>query len=385
MTRLQSWYRPKRWFWITACLFVFLAAAVITKLYISLGNTHLDTSNPLVEETVAAQFFTPSPPADGADTDQTAKAEDFYALLIGIDARDQHVSLNTDTLLAAHVIPQTGQIKLVSLPRDLRIDAPFPDVKINAVFAKGYSQARLLASENPALESDKLKSDKLESDKKISFGDRQFPEAYLRSGMVLTREAVEHVLETEIDYTFLVHFQTLVSLVDEVGGVEINVDRTMQYDADFDDTHIHLEPGLQLLDGRNALNYARFRLDDRGPAYDSNDFERAARQKQVVTALIEKLHSWNSLPKMFDLMDVVTRNLKTDMTNRTMLAMVTKYYGQFSGAAVVHLPFNGYWEYPNVVIPDDELAELRANFVSTDEVETPQQMALQEDGVSAFP
>ena len=85
-----------------------------------------------------------------------------------------------------------------------------------------------------------------------------------------------------------INFNTVISLVDEVGGIEIDVKRSMKYKA----TNLYLEPGLQVLNGENALGYARFREDDRGTRYFASDFERGGRQQEVVKALAEEIFSW---------------------------------------------------------------------------------------------
>src|SRR5690606_14735761 len=126
-------------------------------------------------------------------------------------------------------------------------------------------------------------------------GSLNIHEEYISSGIASLRGTLERFLSVPIDYTYLVNFETVVELVDAVGGVEIDVDRSMQYTAEFDGTSIHLEKGLQVLDGRNALNYSRHRLDDRGVNYESSDFDRGRRQQEVITALVKKITSWNNI------------------------------------------------------------------------------------------
>ncbi|MFF2886628.1 LCP family protein [Paenibacillus sp. NPDC057967] len=283
--------------------------------------------------------------------------EDFYMLIIGLDHSDSHSGMNTDTLLLAHVIPQSNSMKLLSIPRDLRVtNLRGTGAKVNSMFASGYQYAVREAQDHP----------ELLSGKKVKLGQFTFAEEYISSGMVTTRETIERYFNINIDYTFLVSFETLTSMVDAVGGIEINVERRMEYDAPSENMFIRLYPGLQVLDGEQALQYARFRKDNRGEAYHSNDFDRGLRQQQVITALVHKLTSWNSLPKTFEIVDIVTSNLKTDMAPGTMLSMVKAYYGKIDRDQIYSLSFPGQWQSPFVVVDDESLEELMEQLTSMD-------------------
>src|SRR5699024_9540696 len=111
---------------------------------------------------------------------------------------------------------------------------------------------------------------------------------------VTLRSKVEEVLDIDvIDYTFIVNFDTVTTLVDLVGGVEVDIKRSMHWDDSADGTSIHFEPGVQTLNGEEALNYARFRRDNRGGNYDSSDFDRGLRQQEVISAIVDELSSWS--------------------------------------------------------------------------------------------
>lgn len=283
--------------------------------------------------------------------------EDFYVLMIGLDQRGNDLMLNTDSLIAAHIIPQTHLVKLLSIPRDQKVpdpEDPGDYKKINAIFAEGYNHALKEARKDPSLLSGR----------KVSIGKKRISEEYISSGMVALRETFEDFLNIPIDNTFLVNFETVVGLVDEVGGIEINVDRSMQYSAEFDGTHIDLQKGLQILDGRNALNYARHRLDDRGINFESSDFDRGRRQQEVITALVKKMSSWGNLTKTLDLLDIVTTNVKTDMSRGTMISLVKDFYGHLSSDTVISVPYPGYWKSPYVHIDEEDLKETIQLFTS---------------------
>lgn len=296
-----------------------------------------------------------TPETSNIETEE--EPENFYLLMIGLDQRGNDLMLNTDSLIVAHIIPQEHLVKLISIPRDQKVpdpEAPNNYKKINAIFAEGYNHALKEAKKDPSLLSGR----------KVSIGKKRISEEYISSGMVALRETFEDFLDIPIENTFLVNFETVVGLVDEVGGIEINVDRSMQYTAEFDGTHIDLQRGLQILDGRNALNYARHRLDDRGVNFESSDFDRGRRQQEVITALVKKMSSWGNLTKTLDLLDIVTTNVKTDMSRGKMISLIKDFYGHLSSDTVISVPYPGYWKSPYVHIDEDDLRETIEQFTS---------------------
>ena len=291
---------------------------------------------------------------DDKQKDDKKKSNDFYALLIGLDSRGQSLTLNTDTIIVAHVLEDKKAVKLISLPRDLKVyNSNQVSKKINAIFAEGYQYARNEGRKNPDLLSGKT----------VNVGGFRLAEEYISSGMVTLREKVEDILDIEeISYTFIVNFNTVTELVDLVGGVEINVERSMHYDDSADGTSIHLEPGLQTLNGEQALNYARFRKDNRGANYASSDFDRGLRQQKVITALVDKLSSWSSLTKMNQIIDAVTKNVKTDMSRSKMISLARDLYGQVDGESIITIPLPSYWQSPFSYVNDEDMEQVKEQF-----------------------
>jgi len=336
---------------IVLLVVLLLLAAGCFAVYKHMSDTTINLNNPILdrEDPEMIQNEDDRFEDDRFDDEIAEVQEDFYMLVIGLDHSDSHSGMNTDTLLLAHVIPQSDSVKLLSIPRDLRVTNLRGSVaKVNSMFASGYQYAVREARDHP----------ELLSGKKVKLGSLKVAEEYISSGMVTARETIEQYFNIRIDYTFLVSFETLTSLVDAVGGIEVNVERRMEYDAPSENMYIRLNPGLQVLDGEQALQYARFRKDNRGEAYHSNDFERGLRQQQVIGALVDKLTSWNSLPKTFEIVDIVTSNLKTDMAPGTMLSMVRAYYGKMNKDNIYSLSFPGEWQSPFVIVDDENLETL---------------------------
>ena len=106
-----------------------------------------------------------------------------------------------------------------------------------------------------------------------------------------------------------IDFDGFVELVDLLGGVEINVDQRMiNYDEG-----INLNPGLQTLNGQQALGYCRFRIGQDGT--DSiSDIKRAERQQTFIIALKDKLMSLSTLWKVPRLVSLANEYVNTTIS-----------------------------------------------------------------------
>jgi len=276
--------------------------------------------------------------------------DERYVLVMGLDYREGHNALLTDTLLVMHIIPEQSRIKLLSVPRDLMVtNAAGQRVKINSLIYEGYQLARKIAQEHPdVLTGEEVRAGPLKMDKAI-----------LGGAMAHTRNKIEEILALRIDHMMLVSFETVTALVDAVGGIEIQVNRSMEIkDLDF-----FLEPGVHLLDGNHALAYARYRKDTRGKEYYVSDFERVRNQQQIVKAIARKILSWNSVAKALEILDILSDNVKTDMNYASMYAMIRNYYGLFHQDSFVSVPFpEHYTSDGQVTIPKEALDQLRESF-----------------------
>lgn len=350
-------YVVKKIILIISSLILAVGIYIVYTVHSDLGQMEIDTDNVIHRAPITEQTEEQPDKKKIEKEEETDENSNFYTLITGIDLRDGQLMLNTDSIIVAHILPEQAAVKLVSLPRDTKVkNSQGQDVKINSIFSEGYMHAVRESRKDP----------KLLSGKKVKMGGVKIAEEYISSGMVELRTAVESFLEIDIDYMFLVNFDTVVSLVDAVGGIEVDVDRSMRYEAPSENTYIHLDAGRQILDGEQALNFARFRLDSRGSAYDSNDFERGVRQQQVIMALADRLASWNSLPKALNLIDIVTANVKTDMSRSTMASLLRQFYGKIDSEHIITIPFEGYWQHPYVLISDQDLRELKRNLHAID-------------------
>jgi LCP family protein required for cell wall assembly len=190
-------------------------------------------------------------------------------LIAGIDSRPDHPEegVRSDSMLMLHLDPLGGWANLLSIPRDSVATIPgVGDTKINAAFATGYDQAGALYGEGTER---------------------------IAGGAALSADTAEQFLGlrelgTRIHYAATINFDGFATMIDAIGGIDVDVPRTIVDEAyptpDFGTMRIEIPAGRQHFDGERALQYVRTRHAD-------SDFGRSERQQQVIRAMIENLRS----------------------------------------------------------------------------------------------
>jgi LCP family protein required for cell wall assembly len=353
----RTWSKKQIYILAAAGVAVILIAIIIAMINKELDDMTIDTDNAIMKTLPSDDESKLSIEQQSALIEPEVKSEDFYVLLIGLDLRKDLFLLNTDSLIVAHVIPQNHTVRLLSIPRDQHvIDPSGKHAKVNGIFAEGYNHAVQAGKENPSLLSGK----------RVNMSGMKIREEYLSSGVVTLRQTMESFLGVEIDYSFIVNFQSVVELIDAVDGLELYVDRDMIYTTINEGT-INLKKGLQVLDGKNALDFSRHRQDDRGESYWSSDFDRGRRQQEVITALIDKISNWGNITKAMNFLDIVTSNVKTDMKQSRMISLLTNFYGNISRDSIISIPYPGKWKTPYVELTDEDKATMLEQFTLVEE------------------
>jgi LCP family protein required for cell wall assembly len=143
--------------------------------------------------------------------------------------------------------------------------------------------------------------------------------AYAIGGARYAARAVENLVGVRAEYMLTIDYKGFAKAIDALGGVEVYVDRNMDYDDNWGDLHIHLKKGHQRLNGEQALGFVRFRHADRGPA--DSDFKRAERQQRLMTALKAKLRNPLTWPRLPYALDAVRPYLSTNLTFPQLLSL----------------------------------------------------------------
>jgi len=199
-------------------------------------------------------------------------------LILGTDVNfvDKGIP-RTDTIKLASIDLAKPSIAILSIPRDTWVDIPgHGHAKINSAYQRGGD------SEIDRIESAKTVVAGLLSD----ISGRDVP----------------------IDYYVRIQTGGFKQIVDALGGVEIDVEKQMDYDDNYQNLYIHLKPGRQLLDGRQAMGYVRFRHDPEG------DYGRMRRQDQFIRALAAQLEQPETKSRLPRVLGAVNRMLITDLT-----------------------------------------------------------------------
>lgn len=216
----------------------------------------------------------------------------FNVLLIGVDLRPDDDSARSDTMIVVHVDPQNKWASMLSVPRDncariVGIDGHGECHKINAAYAEGYK----LTPDDPSI-----------------------------GGMRVTRDTIEEYMGLDaygqqIDYVMQVNFDGFKQIIDTMGGITIDVaeplfDSTYPTDdGDYGYIRLFIPPGVQHMDGVTALRYARSR-------HVNADYGRAARQQQVIRAILDALRNQgllDQLDRLNQLADQLHATFRTDL------------------------------------------------------------------------
>ena len=205
-------------------------------------------------------------PDDGYDGDMPElggeRKEGVYTfLLVGTDKDDG----NTDTIMVATYDTINQTVNVMSIPRDTMINESWDIKKINSVYSRTGNSISAL-------------------------GNR-----------------IKKLIGFKPDFYVKVELSMFVQLVDLVGGVDFYVPCDMNYDDDWQDLHIHLTKGQQVLDGAKAMQLVRFR------GYSSGDIGRVSVQQDFLKALIKECLNLKHWGKMKAYIDLALDNVETDL------------------------------------------------------------------------
>jgi LCP family protein required for cell wall assembly len=147
-----------------------------------------------------------------------------------------------------------------------------------------------------------------------------------------------------IDYTVKTDFAGFAAIIDALGGVTIDVEERMLYKAV--DVLIDLQPGVQHLNGEQALEYARFRMDAVGDfgTWSGEDHGRVARQKKLLAAVIDQTKEVRTLLRLPAVIRAVQAAVTTDMSFSVM-ARIGMTFKDVAEEDVESVPFPGIPQY----------------------------------------
>lgn len=258
-----------------------------------LGEKDPDASGPVLD------------PNQGVDTDHNTQIGGkgsgiVNILLIGQDRREGEGRARSDSMILCTFNKADGTLTMTSFLRDLWVEIP------------GYGNNRINA-------------------------------AYSAGGMPLLNRTLDENFGIYVDGNIEVDFSQFSGIIDLLGGVEIEL---RQDEANLINRECGggLSAGIQVLDGREALTYARIRKLDA-----DSDFSRTNRQRKVLSALIQKFRD-SSLSTMLSLLNEVLPMITTDMTQAQIVGLAMEVFPELSQLRVVsqRIPADGAYTFGTI-------------------------------------
>ena len=203
----------------------------------------------------------------GSDRRSAAAEGRYNVLLLGGDAGPDRAGTRPDSVNLASIDAKTGRTVLISLPRNLQ-NVPFPAGSASArALPRGFSCG-----------------DKCLLNAVYQWGGEHpayFP-GVRDPGAEAMKQAVEAITGLKVNYYVLIDLQGFRSMIDAVGGIELTVASRVPIGGETSPISGWIAPGKQHLDGFHALWYARSRAT-------TSDYDRMARQRCVMTAMVNQL------------------------------------------------------------------------------------------------
>lgn len=195
-------------------------------------------------------------------------------LVLGVDTFTGNS--RSDTIMVVNVNRVTKKIGLLSVPRDSRVN----------IKGKGFQKIN---------------------------------HAYAYGGVELAKETLSEFLQIPIRYHVVLNLDGVKGLIDDIGGVEVDVDKRMYYVDKAGDLYIDLKPGKQILDGKTATSFLRYRHDVQG------DITRIDRQQRFIKAVISKMLLPQNLIRLPKLISDKDKYVDTNLSVSQILGLSVEF------------------------------------------------------------
>lgn len=184
-------------------------------------------------------------------------------MILGLD--DVNGSKRSDTIMVININKRKNRVGVLSIPRDTRVELP----------ERGFTKIN---------------------------------HAYAYGGTKLVRETVSRFLQIPIQYYVVLDLQGVREIVDQIGGVSIDVEKKMYYVDKAGDLYIDFKPGKQDMTGVEAEAYLRFRNDKQG------DIGRIKRQQKFLKSITRKVLLSKQIFKIPQLIKGLSKHVDTNLS-----------------------------------------------------------------------
>lgn len=249
-----------------------LGAVVLTAALV-VGGYMLWERAPEIEPGAIVAEAEASPQATARTTAQEDKGTPFdtqrkdgvYTILL---AGNDDGTGNTDTIMVGKIDTVRHTMDFVSIPRDTIINVEWDNRKLNSVYWGSKNNGG--------------------------------------NGIDALRSHIKNLIGFDVDCYAVVDLESIIEVVDVMGGVYFDVPFEMNYD---DGPVIHLQPGYQLLDGYEAMGLCRYR-----DGYVNGDLERIEVQHQFLKAVAEQFISLGNIPNIGKVSKILAESMDTNLT-----------------------------------------------------------------------
>ena len=266
-------------------ILLFCAAAVTGAYHCVVRPIEVEKEPPTVSLPQEPADQTPpgeqSPGHDGGEDEPpppafTRRTECFNILVAGLDDDNG----GSDTNILVQVDAGAGVIHATSLPRDTLIHVNWNVKKLNSAYNVG--------------------------------------------GIARVQEEVSRLLGIPVDAYITVDLQGFEELVDAIGGVDFDIPIDMNYDDPVQDLHIHFQKGPRHLTGAEALGVVRFRHNNDGTGYGTEDIGRIGTQQAFLKAVAKKMLNALSLDTLSSYATIFSKHVKTDLSVGNLVWIATE-------------------------------------------------------------
>ncbi len=190
----------------------------------------------------------------------------FNALVIGYDEE----GARSDVILLLNISPALGKINILSIARDTRVIYGGRHEKLNALTAL--------------------------------------------SGKERLIEEVQKITGLPVAYYMALNFKGFRKIIDVLDGVQFTIPFDMDYDDPYQNLHVHLNQGSQLLNGRRAEQFVRYRKgNEEGQGYTDGDIGRIKAQQEFVKSFIDQKLRLKYISKAPEIFSILQKNMKTNI------------------------------------------------------------------------
>jgi len=246
--------------------YLFLICLLTMTIFFSWGIILIDRNISALTSIYQTNYYKSDIRGNGKDDEALQVKSPLNILILGLDEG----SYRSDVIMLMNYEPASGQIKLISVPRDSMVRYKGNIGKINALYSYG------------------------------------------KEGLI--KNTMELFTGLKIDYYITADLTGFRRLIDTLGGIYINVPINMNYDDPQQNLSIHIRKGYQLLNGRKAEDFIRYRKSSLDNGVEIGDLGRIEMQAYLIKEIFKQKLNIKYISKADEILLTILKNIKTNIT-----------------------------------------------------------------------